>query len=141
MNQPSYAPTVSHDLLMQVVLDDEGRVTLPAVFSYDAQDPFAVSVTFRTGEGEITWIFARDLLRDGLTERVGEGDILIRPAHPSRGPLVLFTLSSPSGSARLEGKRDDLRAFVDDCFEALPAGSEWQYVQVDRVIDELLADG
>lgn len=141
MNQSTPAPTVTHELQMQVVLDDENRVSLPATLAYDARDPFAVSATFRTGDGDITWVFARDLLRDGLVDCVGEGDIVIRPAHPSRGSLVLLTLSSPSGSARLEGDRTQLRSFIDDVFDALPAGEEWQYIQVDRVIDELLAEG
>ena len=141
MNQSTPAPTVTHELQMQVVLDDENRVSLPATLAYDANDPFAISATFRTGDGDITWVFARDLLRDGLTDAVGEGDIVIRPAHPSRGPLVLLTLSSPSGSARLEGDRDQLRGFVTEVYEALPQGDEWQYIQVDRVINELLAEG
>jgi hypothetical protein len=135
------SPTVTHNLQMQVVLDDENRVSLPATLVYDVRDPFAVSATFSTGDGDITWVFARDLLRDGLVDAVGEGDIVIRPAHPSRGSLVLLTLSSPSGSARLEGDRDMLREFVNEIFDVLPEGDEWQHIQVDRVIDELLADG
>lgn len=140
MNE-STSTTVSHDLQMQVVLDDESRVTLPAILAYDVHDPFAISATFRTGEGDITWVFARELLAQGLTERAGDGDILIRPAHPSRGALVLFTLSSPSGAARIEGDRGAIQDFVDACYNLLPEGSEWQFLQVDRVIDELLAEG
>lgn len=141
MDASSSTSVVSCDLQMQVVLEDDDRVTVPVVLAYEAQDPFAMSATFRTGEGDITWVFARDLLRDGLTNPAGEGDILIRPAHPSRGPVVIFTLSSPSGAARLEGNRHELREFVKDVYDLVPDGYEWQYLQVDRVIGELLARG
>lgn len=141
MNPSSSASTVSADLQMQVVLDDDNRISLPVVMAYEAQDPYAMSATFHTGDGEITWVFARDLLRDGLANSVGEGDILIRPAHPSRGPLVLFTLSSPSGAAKLEGNRHELRRFVKNMYNIVPEGCEWQYLQVDQVIGELLAEG
>ena len=141
MNESESTTTASREFDMNVVLDDESRVSLPATLGYDAHDPYAVTATFRTGDGDISWVFSRELLAEGLTERVGEGDILIRPAHPSRGPLVLFTLTSPSGSARIEGDRDEIRGFLDDSYQVLPSGSEWQYLQVDRVIDELLAEG
>ncbi len=132
---------VSFELQMKVVLDDDNRVSVPVTLAYEARDPYAVSATFRTGDGDITWVFARDLLRDGLANSVGEGDIKIRPAHPSRGPIVLFTLSSPSGAAKLEGNRHELRKFVQRIFDVVPEGYEWQYLEVDRVIGELLADG
>ncbi|MDZ7578342.1 MAG: SsgA family sporulation/cell division regulator [Candidatus Nanopelagicales bacterium] len=138
MNQSAHAPAVSRDLQMQVVLDNDARVALPASVSYCANDPFAVTASFRTGEGNVTWVFARDLLRDGLTEAVGEGDVAIRPVHPSRGAKVLITLSSPSGSARLEGPRDDLRLFVNDMYSLVPEDEEWRYVRIDSVINELL---
>lgn len=139
MNPSLPAQTVSQDLQMQVVVDNDGRVALPATLSYDAHEPFAVTATFRTGEGDITWVFARDLLRDGLTRPAGEGDIVIRPAHPSRGALIILTLNSPSGSARLEGSREDLRAFVAEMYDLVPDGAEWPYLEIDSVIAELLA--
>lgn len=138
MNNPTPAPVVTRDLQMQVVLDDDNRVSLPATLTYDAHDPYAVNTVFRTGDGDISWVFARELLRDGLREAVGEGDVVIRPAHPSRGPVVIFTLSSPSGAARIEGDRHQLQEFVADIFDAVPEGQEWQYLEVDRVINELL---
>jgi len=138
MNPSRQAPAVTHDLQMQVVVDSGNRVALSATLDYSAHDPFAVSATFRTGEGDITWVFARDLLRDGLTDMAGVGDIVIRPGHPSRGPIVNITLSSPSGAAQIEGSRHDLAAFVHEIFTAVPEGSEWLYLDLDRTIDDLL---
>jgi Streptomyces sporulation and cell division protein, SsgA len=139
MNPSSQAPAVSHDMQMQVVLDDGNRVALSATLHYDAHDPFAVSATFRTGEGDITWVFARDLLRDGLYDMAGEGDIVIRPGHPSRGPVVSITLSSPSGAARIEGSRTALAAFVEEIYDVVPEGSEWVYLDMETTIGELLS--
>ena len=95
MNPSRPAPAMSQDLVMQVVVDNANRVSLSATLAYGVEDPFAVSATFRTGDGDITWTFARDLLRDGMSESVGEGDIQIRPGHPSRGPIMLLTLELP----------------------------------------------
>jgi hypothetical protein len=141
MNPSRQAPAVTHDLQMQVVVDDGNRVSLSATLDYSAHDPFAVSATFRTGEGDITWVFARDLLRDGLTDRSGDGDIVIRPGHPSRGPIVTITLTSPSGAACIEGSRHDLAAFVQEIYSVVPDGSEWLYLDLERTIDDLLAEG
>lgn len=134
------APMLSSDVLMQVVVDDDNRVSMPATLGYSATDPYAISVTFRTAEGDITWTFARDLLQTGMTESVGEGDIRIRPAHPSRGPVMNLSLSSPSGSADIEAARQDVAAFLGETFEMVPGGSEWMYLDLDRTIDDLLAD-
>jgi Streptomyces sporulation and cell division protein, SsgA len=141
MNPSQHARAVTHDLQMKIVLDDGTRVVLASRWDYDARDPFAVRATFRTGEGDITWIFARDLLRDGLTDAVGEGDIAIRPGHPSRGPIIHITLMSPNGTARIEGDRHQLSTFVTEVYDRVPEGSEWMYLDLDTTIDDLLRDG
>lgn len=50
-------------------------LTLNSEISYDNHDPLAVTVVLDAdGERPVRWIFARDLLADGLSARVGEGD-------------------------------------------------------------------
>lgn len=131
---------MTQDVVMQVVVDHANRVSLSATLSYALDDPFAVSATFRTGDGDITWTFARDLLRTGMTEPAGEGDIHVRPGHPSRGPIVVLTLSSPSGAAQIEAPRGEIGEFVAETLRICPDGSEWMYLDLDRTIDDLLAD-
>lgn len=140
MDHSVSAPVVMFESQMQVVLDDDSRVPVHVELAFDARDPYAVSTTFRTADGNVSWVFARDLMRDGLKKPVGEGDIMIRPAHPSRGPVTVFSLSSPSGDARLEGNRHELYRFVQKTYEVVPEGHESQYLQVDRAIGELLAE-
>lgn len=134
------APSMSQEVVMQVVVDHSNRVSLPATLTYSLEDPFAASVTFRTGDGDVTWTFARDLLERGMTESAGEGDINVRPAHPSRGPVMTLTLSSPSGAAQIEAPRHEIADFVAETYRVCPEGAEWMYLDLDRTIGDLLTD-
>jgi hypothetical protein len=131
------APSITHDLQMQVVVDDGRRVSLPASLSYNESDPHAVTATFRTGEETVEWVFARDLLRDGMRDIAGYGDIVIRPGHPSRGAQVVFTLTSPSGSAVIEGPRHQIAAFVAEVYHLVPEDDEWRHLDIDQELDEI----
>lgn len=134
------APAMSQDVVMQVVVDHANRVSLPATLTYGLEDPFAVSATFRTGDGDVTWTFARELLHEGMTNAVGEGDINVRPGHPSRGPIVVLTLSSPSGAAQIEAPRHEVADFLAESYRVCPTDSEWMHLDLDRTIEDLLAD-
>ncbi|GAB3878459.1 hypothetical protein GCM10029964_029140 [Kibdelosporangium lantanae] len=62
---------------------------------YDTRDPYAVVAAFRTGRaGWVEWVFARDLLADGLIAEAGDGDVRIRPAVDDP-EVVVIELSSP----------------------------------------------
>jgi len=140
MRSSDAAPFVVHDMHMQVVTDEGNRVALPATLSFTAADPYAVTATFHLGEEEtwITWVFARELLRDGMRDIAGYGDIIVRPSHPSRGAQVILTLSSPSGSAVIEGSRHQIAAFIEEVYAAVPDGTEWMYLNIDGTITDLL---
>mgnify|MGYP003702662037 FL=1 len=138
MKPSEAAQDVIHEMQMQVVVDTGGRVSLPAVLSYTPADPHAVTATFKTGEGEITWVFARELLRDGMRDIAGNGDIIIRPGHPDRGAQVILTLNSPSGSAVIEGSRHQIAAFMSEVYEMVPEGAEWVYLDIDGAIENML---
>jgi hypothetical protein len=139
--KPSEAPwIVNHDMKMQVVLDDGNRVPLRVSMTYRTGDALAVTATFHTSEGEITWRFARELLRDGLRGPAGEGDILVRPSHPARAQITL-TLRSESGAAVIEAARKDISAFIAEIYHQVPEDFEWMYLDIDRTIDDILAQG
>lgn len=141
MRSSDAAPVVIHEMHMQVVCDDGTRVAMPATLSFTAAEPYAVTATFRAGESEhtwITWVFARDLLRDGMRDIAGYGDIVVRPSHPSRGAQVILTLSSPHGSAVIEGSRHQIAAFIEEAYAAVPDGAEWMYLNIDSTIADLL---
>jgi hypothetical protein len=51
-------------------------------FSYDSADPLAVTLIFDSeGEYPVRWVFARELLTEGLTARSGQGEVEIWPVH------------------------------------------------------------
>ncbi|MET8772592.1 SsgA family sporulation/cell division regulator [Streptomyces sp. NPDC004658] len=55
-------------------------VPITCEFSYDTGDPLAVTVIFDAeGEYPVRWVFARELLADGLTARSGQGEVEIWP--------------------------------------------------------------
>ena len=73
--------------MQQVVVNTAGWVrteseteTVEARLSYDAADPFAVTVDVTAPARRMTWVFSRDLLADGLRSMapLGEGCIRVQ---------------------------------------------------------------
>ena len=79
----------------------EGTLPLDADLSYDPTDPYAVRLEIGTGEETVTWYFARDLLRDGTTRPVGDGDVRITPVTGTAQREIAVTLTTPEGHAAL----------------------------------------
>src|SRR3954451_7948540 len=70
-----------------------------ALFSYDARDPYAVSITFGParvgGKDPVTWLVGRELLRAGLDRPTGDGDVRVGPA--ARSDVLFLHLRTHSG--------------------------------------------
>ncbi|MFC6152287.1 SsgA family sporulation/cell division regulator [Nocardioides yefusunii] len=122
-------------------IDISGRShDIDTVFSYDEADPYAVTVTFLTHEGNLPWTFARDLLARGLNAPVGDGDVHVCPSVDERGhAVVIIELSSPDGHLVTESSSDAVNAFVQRTFDAVPAGEESQHLDIESMISQLLA--
>lgn len=119
---------------MGIVL--EGRaVPLPCTLSYTVFDPFAVTATFASGDGEVAWTFGRELLALGLIERAGEGDVTVRPLDDL---VIEIVLSSPNGSAVVRADIGDIAEFLAATYRLLPQGSEWPYLNFDAELAALL---
>jgi hypothetical protein len=131
---------VSQVLDMRILIEPDGSVPMPCTMTYSVTDPFAVSATFHSREGQVTWIFSRELLLAGLHGRSGEGDIRIEPMHRTSRSVLRLELSSPSGRAVIEGPLDQVRSFADGTIALLPPGYEWQYLNFDAGLAALLAD-
>ena len=67
-------PFVSADLDLTLVMDDDRTLQVPSTLVYAVDNPYAVTAVFRTADGDVTWVFGRDLLDDGLIEPAGEGE-------------------------------------------------------------------
>jgi hypothetical protein len=106
---------------------------------YDTRDPFAVVAAFRTGRaGWVEWVFARDLLADGLLAEAGEGDVRIRPAVDDP-EVVVVELSSPSGHAVFETSAHRLADFLDRTYDVVVPGAESMWTNVDDAVEQLLS--
>ena len=104
-------------------------------WSYVADDPYAVSLSFRPERGQwIEWVFARDLLVTGLSEPVGLGDVRVRPDLSLEEDVFVIELESPDGYAVVEMRRDEVESFLDATAEVVPLGAESAHVDVDGFI-------
>lgn len=105
-------------------------------WTYDSTEPFAVTVAFATERGHwIEWVFARELLVDGLTEPSGEGDLRVAPDDDP--DILVLEIHAPSGSAVFVLDRYDSEEFLARTLELVPAGSESTHFDIDRLLAEL----
>ena len=141
------APTVSSVLELRLVVPGGPSVPLRADLRYAADDPWAVRVIFQLGaqggpgpegDGDVEWLFARQLLTDGVDATVGEGDVRVWPSIVAADRVVHLAMASPSGSALFELGRAALMAFLQQTYLAVPAGTEADVVDLDAELSLLL---
>lgn len=105
---------------------------------YDTRDPYAVVAAFRTGKaGWVEWVFARDLLADGLIAAAGDGDVRIRPSADDP-EVVVVELSSPSGHAVFEASAQEFADFLDRTYDVVLPGNEHLWVDVDDALSQMI---
>lgn len=137
----SIPTAVTAELLMRMVVDSDRTIDVPCELEYRSDEPYAVRATFRTGAADIEWMFARDLILEGMQRPSGEGDIVIWPENHGAEPLILLALNSPTGQAVLESDRAHIEHFVRRTFDIVAVGDEGTTVDVDRCIDRILGEG
>lgn len=122
------------------LIGPDAPVPVKVDLSYYSHDPYAVQASFRTGNGSaVDWVFARDLLHDGLIGPAGTGDVRVRPV-PGRPSRVLVELSSPSGQATFTTCAHTLDEFLHRTFDAVPGGTEYSWLDFDVALNDLLND-
>ncbi|MBO1417367.1 SsgA family sporulation/cell division regulator [Streptomyces sp. FH025] len=85
---------------MALLLPSGEPVTVPALLSYRTHDPLAVRIVFHTPTaGHVPWVFARDLLAQGLHRPSGHGDVQIWPTEAGHEKVLNLALTSPQGTA------------------------------------------
>jgi hypothetical protein len=125
VTQQPMSPCLTQRVALQC-LDGRGRtVDLPAVLGYDPEDPWAIEMRFGRGSGTVRWLVGRDLLLEGLTDPVGEGDVQLWPSIDEHGcAAVIVELSSPNGRLVTQLPTRDLALFLDRTLALVPEGSE-----------------
>jgi hypothetical protein len=134
--------SVRTELQLRLVVPGTTSLPVRAGLQYDVADPYAVQVTFHTGSGSdgeiVGWTFARQLLTDGVTGPVGEGDVQVWPSTSAGLGVVCLSLTSPSGKALFEVPLPELVDFLGQTYASVPSGLESEHVDVDAELALLL---
>ena len=112
---------------------------LPAEFSFDSADPYAVWISVPHGDEVARWALCRSLVSRGLTDPVGEGAVQLWPSTNEAGTgVVVLDLRSPDAEVVAEVSTRELYRFLTRTLAMVPFGSERRHLDVDRLISELL---
>ncbi|BBH16008.1 hypothetical protein Back2_02950 [Nocardioides baekrokdamisoli] len=136
----SHQTGIDQDITLACV-DPWGRsVDVPTTMSYDKTDPYAVTLTFHAGSGDVVWMMARHLLLQGLTSPAGEGDIKVYPSidEDARAVTVL-DFSSPNGHLVGQAPTRELQEFVAESIAVVPVGTESDFLDLDALAEALLS--
>jgi hypothetical protein len=136
VTQQPISGALSQELTLQV-LDAWGRsVDLAASFGYDAGDPWAVWITFRSSRHPVRWAVGRDLLLRGLTDPAGEGDVQLWPSVDENGrAAVVMELCSPDGRLVTQMLTSELYGFLSRTLAVVPLGAET--IDLDLLVESL----
>jgi hypothetical protein len=126
--------------VFELIAPDAPVVPVKVDLTYHSRDPYAVQASFRTGNGTaVDWVFARDLLHDGLIAAAGTGDVRVQPM-PHNPFKVQLELSSPSGHAVFTTCAQTLGDFLRRTYDAVPPDTEYSWLDFDVAISDLLND-
>ena len=129
---------ITERLTAYLIIGREAGLDFTITASYDQRDPYAVRLVFpvNTEEGyPLTWVFGRQLLDDGLEGPTGDGDVHVWPCGPD---LVMLELRAAAGSALIALSARQLRTFLFLSYAEVPPGYESGFVEIDRLLHDLL---
>ncbi|MEV6165962.1 SsgA family sporulation/cell division regulator [Streptomyces sp. NPDC052052] len=130
---------VERELELKLVLSPERSIPVPARLSYLVDDPYAVHITFHIGsEHPVHWMFARDLLIEGVFRACGQGDVRIWPSRAEGQSVIFVALTSPDGNALLQVPSAAVATWVERTLRLVPPGTEAERLGIDEALDELL---
>jgi Streptomyces sporulation and cell division protein, SsgA len=139
--------TVSAELGLRLVAAEQTVVPLAASLYYSGSDPYAIRMAFHVGASEpVEWIFARDLLAEGLMTPEGDGDVRVWPSLET-GPageegggfgVLNIELSSPFGEALFEAPSEAITDFLNRTYHIVPMGKESDVIDFDAELNGLL---
>ncbi|HEX4831176.1 MAG TPA: SsgA family sporulation/cell division regulator [Trebonia sp.] len=146
--------TASAELAFRLIVPQQTIVPLVASLYYSSEDPYAIRVAFHVGLDEpVEWIFARDLLANGIKGRDGLGDVRVWPGPATAGrgvaaelvaggeQVLHIELSSPFGEAHFEAAIREVSDFLRRTYRIVPTGEEGGFVDVEAELANLLRQG
>jgi hypothetical protein len=130
---------VAAELGLRLVVPEHGGVPLTASLYYRGDDPYAIRMAFHVGTDDpVEWIFARDLLAEGLDCVAGDGDVRVWPSTAAYRDVLNLVLSSPFGQAHFEAPLTALTGFLLRTFEVVPAGREGEFIDIEGELNDML---
>ena len=125
-----------HTVELVALADDTTPVR--SRWTYDAAEPFTIAVAFLSEDDVwVQWVFARELLVNGLTGSAGIGDVRLRPRRTNGRTALQLEIESPDGHALLELDRETVQRFLEATTKIVPLGDESDHFDVDGLIDEI----
>ncbi|GGT03317.1 SsgA family sporulation/cell division regulator [Streptomyces chromofuscus] len=128
-----------------VLLNESVTVPVMLAFHYAADEPYAVRMVVDTGVTPLVeWVFARDLLAEGLVRPTGLADVQTWPVphRPDRleagSGAVHIRISSPGGTTVLSAPATELRNFLDRTFQRVATGTESRTLRLDESLAWLM---
>ena len=125
---------VAMQMELRLLVPMQPALPLPVNLRYSRTDPYAVSIVFSGPEEEIIWVFARDLMAEGLDLPQGHGDVRIRPEYREQRRFIMIALTSPDGTAELEADADKVRLFIEATEAVVPRGCEDTVIDLDAAL-------
>ncbi|MFG2358793.1 SsgA family sporulation/cell division regulator [Streptomyces sp. NPDC048521] len=111
------------------------RLSVPirCEFSFHPRDPYAVTLIFDAeGEQPVRWVFSRELLNEGLTARVGQGDVAVWPEHGSDGASTMWLqVGNARHNALFEIPALPVAQWLASTYALVPRGQETADVDWD----------
>lgn len=135
---------ITEQLTAYLIVGLDSCLEFPVAAGYDEHDPYAVRLSFPAGRHPAapaqdmdvpSWTFGRELLAEGLREPAGDGDVHVWPCGPD---LVMIELRSAAGSALLAVDARELRTFLFLSYAEVPPGYESRYLELDRLLHDLM---
>jgi hypothetical protein len=128
--------TITREFTAQVVAPTDGPSEVPVAMRYDTADPYAVHAVFQVSAAQqVAWVFARELLTQGLDQPSGDGDVRIWPATESGHAVVFLLLRSPDGEALMHAPVGHFVEFLTSAYTLCPRGREPRHLHLDRALN------
>ena len=123
-----------------VLIDENGdELAVPCVLGYDPADPYAILFTLHGTHREVTWVFARTLVADGVFEPSGEADVHVWPTVSARGHArVAIELANRGITALILVPSSVVIGFLDRTEALMPYGAESGALDIDAALSALL---
>ncbi|MFT4288891.1 SsgA family sporulation/cell division regulator [Nocardioides sp.] len=121
-------------------VDPWGRtVDMPTTMAYRAEDPYALSLVFHAGSGDVEWVVSRTLLLQGLTSPTGEGDVRVYPSIDEDARAVtILDFCSPDGRLVAQADSYVIQGFLARTLSVVPVGRESEFLDLDGLVARLL---